>query len=98
MKFAVIIEYGTDKDRLEANHPAHRTYIRTLLESGQLRAAGPFADDAGGLWVLDAETAEAAEAILKQDPLVAAGVIASWRIRPMFNWSAREAKGALGPG
>ncbi len=56
MKFAAIIEYGDDADGLKANHPAHRTYLRTFLENGQLRAAGPFAYDAGALWVLDADT------------------------------------------
>jgi uncharacterized protein YciI len=61
MKFAAIIEYGDDKAGLKANHLAHQTYLRTFLETGQLLAAGPFADDAGVLWVLDAETAEAAE-------------------------------------
>ncbi len=94
MKFAAIIEYGPDKDGLAANHPAHRTYLRKFLESGQLRAAGPFADDAGALWVLDAETAEAAEAIVRGDPLVAADVITGWTIRPLAYWSAQEAKGA----
>ncbi len=53
MKYAAMIEYGTDKDRLKAVHPAHRAHLRTFLENGQLRAAGPFSDDAGPLWVLD---------------------------------------------
>ena len=94
MKFAAIIEYGGDKARLKANHPAHRTYLRVFLENGQLRAAGPFADEAGALWVLDADSAEAAEEIVKGDPLVEAGVVTSWNIRPMAYWSAQEAKGA----
>lgn len=94
MKFAAIIEYGADKDRLKATHAAHRTYLRTFLENGQLRAAGPFADDAGVLWILDADTAEAAEAIVKGDPFGAAGVITSWKVRPVAYWSAQEAKGA----
>ena len=94
MKFAAIIEYGGDKERLKAHHPAHRAYLRTFLDSGQLRAAGPFADDAGALWVLDADTAEAAERIVEGDPLVEAGVITGWTIRPIAYWSAREAKGA----
>lgn len=53
MKFAAIIEYGGDKGRLKANHPAHRTYLRTFLENGQLRAAGPFADEPAqyGCWM-----------------------------------------------
>ena len=94
MKYAAIIEYGDDKDRLKANHSAHRSYLRTFLESGQLRAAGPFAEDAGALWVLDAESGEAAGEIVRGDPLVAAGVITSWTIRPIAYWSAQEAKGA----
>jgi uncharacterized protein YciI len=94
MKFAAIIEYGSDNNSLKASHPAHRAYLRTYLENGQLRAAGPFADDAGALWVLDAENAEAAEQIVKGDPLVAAGIITSWLIRPLSYWSAQEAKGA----
>ena len=93
MKFVATIEYG-DKAALKANHPAHRTYLRTFLDNGQLRAAGPFADDAGALWVLDADSADAAEAIIKGDPLVAAGVITSWTVRPLAYWSAQEAKGA----
>ena len=94
MKFAAIIEYSDDKESLKATHPAHRAYLRTFLESGQLRAAGPFADDAGALWVLDADDAEAADAIVRGDPLVGAGVITSWNIRPIAYWSAQEAKGA----
>ena len=94
MKFAAIIEYRDDHARLKAEHPAHRSYLRTFLENGQLRAAGPFADDAGALWVLDADSAEAAEEIVRGDPLVRAGVITSWQIRPLAYWSAQEAKGA----
>lgn len=94
MKFAAIIEYGSNKDGLRANHAAHRTYLRTFLDDGRLRAAGPFADDAGALWVLNADTVEAAEEIVRGDPLVDAGIITSWTIRPLAYWSAQEAKGA----
>ena len=94
MKFAAIIEYREDHARLKAEHPAHRSYLRTFLENGQLQAAGPFADDAGALWVLDADSAEAAEEIVRGDPLVRAEVITSWQIRPLAYWSAQEAKGA----
>ncbi len=93
MKFAAIIEYGEDKESIEAFGPAHRTYLRGLLASGRLVAAGPFADDAGALWVYEAETREAAEALLRDDPYTAAGVFATWRIRPMAYWSAKAHKG-----
>ena len=94
MKFAAIIEYGEDKAGLKSNHPAHRAYLRTFLENGQLRAAGPFEDEAGALWVLDADSKGAADQIVRGDPLVQAGVITGWNIRPLAYWSAQEAKGA----
>ncbi len=94
MKFAVIIEYGADKDGLTTNHAFIGHTFEHSSTTGQLRAAGCFADDAGALWVLDADTAQAADEIVGGDPLVAAGVITSWRIRPLAYWSAQEAKGA----
>ncbi len=94
MKYAAIIEYGPDEDRLKTTHAAHRVYLRTFLENGQLQAAGPFANDAGALWVLDADSAQEADEIVRGDPFVAAGVITSWTIRPIAYWSAREAKGS----
>ena len=94
MSFAAIIEYGEDKVKLKAMHPAHRAYLRTFLENGILRAAGPLAEDAGAIWVLDTESAVQADEIVKGDPFTAAGVIVSWSIRQFAYWSAREAKGA----
>ena len=94
MKFAGIIEYGDDRDDFAAHQAARRTYLRTFLADGQVSAAGPFAEDVGALWVLDADTADAAGEIVQGDPLVAAGVITSWKINPLADWSAREAKGA----
>ncbi len=93
MKFATIIDYGSDKDKVKALHPAHREYLRRFLENGQLRAAGPFANDAGALWILEAESAGAVEEIVQGDPYVAAGVIVGWTVRPLAYWSAQEAKG-----
>ena len=93
MKFAAIIEYGEDKGSVKDLHGAHREYLRSFLQNSQLRAAGPFADDAGALWVLDTETEEQANEIVKCDPYVRAGVIVNWQIRPLAYWSAQEAKG-----
>ena len=93
MIFAAIIEYGNSRDQLKAVHPGHRDYLRTFLENGRLRAAGPFSDDAGALWVLEAASAEEVEEIVQGDPLVEAGVITSWKIRPLSYWSATAARG-----
>ena len=93
MKVAAIIEYVQDKERVKAIWPAHRVYLRGFLDAGKLLAAGPFEDDAGALWVLDVETVEEADGIVKGDPLVAAGAITGWKLRPFAYWSARESKG-----
>jgi uncharacterized protein len=93
VKVAVTIEYLPDKGRLQDAFQQHRGYLRTFLENGTLRAAGPFADDSGALWVLDVETIEEAEQIVRGDPAVAAGVFVSWKIRPLSYWSAQESKG-----
>lgn len=41
-----------------------------------------------------AETAEAAEEIVKGDPYVEAGAVVTWKIRPLGYWSAQQAKGS----
>ena len=92
MKFAAIIEYNQDKDEIKTLHSAHREYLRTFLENGQLWAAGPFTEAAGAMWMLDAETVEAVEDIVKGDPYVVGGVIVNWQVRPLAYWSAKEAK------
>ena len=80
MAFAATIERGAEKqkDGLNASHPAHRTYPRAFLAHGQLRAAGR----------------RRRGEIVKGDPLVQAGVITSWKMRPLAYWSAQAAKGA----
>ena len=92
MKVAVLIEYVQDHEKIRANYPAHHEYLQSFLTNGALRAAGPLAGDAGALWVLDVETAETAEGIVKGDPYVAAGVIVNWTVRSLAYWSAKEAK------
>ena len=94
MKVVAIIEYSGVEEQVQAHHKAHREYLRQFLTNEQLRAAGPFSDDAGALWVLEVQTAEEAEEIVKGDPFVAAGVIVSWQVRPLAYWSAQAAKGA----
>jgi uncharacterized protein YciI len=82
MKFAAVIEYIADTEKVNALRPTHRAYLTSLLESGQLVAAGPFADNYGSLIIYEAADAAAAEAILKADPFHDGGIFVRWTIRP----------------
>jgi len=82
MKWAAVIEYIGDKDKINEVRPSHRAYLTKLLEGGQLVCSGPFTDDYGALIVYEAETKEAAEAILKADPFHDSGVFVRWDLRP----------------
>jgi uncharacterized protein len=95
MKFAAIIEYSQDAALVEGHRPAHRAYLTSLLEKGQLFGSGPFTDASGALIIYEADTAEAAEALLKADPFHAAGVFLKWQLRP---WKMLFANPKLLPG
>ena len=82
MKFAAIIEYSQDREKIAETRPVHRQYLAGLRERGQLVASGPFTDDSGALIIYEADSKEAAEALLKGDPFHAAGVFVSWALRP----------------
>jgi uncharacterized protein len=82
MKYAASIEYLQDATVVEAHRPAHRAYLTSLLETGKLFASGPYADGSGALIIYEADTPEAAEALLKADPFHAAGVFVRWTLRP----------------
>ena len=82
MKWAAVIEYVPDLEKVAEYRPAHRVYLTGLIENGQLVVAGPFLDDFGALIVYEAADVEAAELLLKADPFHAAGVFAKWTIRP----------------
>ena len=82
MKFAASIEYSQDAALVEAHRPAHRAYLTKLLDEGKLFASGPYADGSGALIVYEADTPEAADALLKADPFHAAGVFLKWTVRP----------------
>lgn len=82
MKFAAVIEYIQDQEKITALRPTHRAYLTSLLAAGKLVASGPFEDNYGALIVYEAPDATAAEAILKADPFHDGGVFVRWTIRP----------------
>ena len=82
MKFAASIEYSQDSALVEAHRPAHRAFLTKLLDEGKLFASGPYADGSGALIIYEADSPEAADALLKADPFHAAGVFLKWTVRP----------------
>ena len=82
MKFAAVIEYLQDKDKIAALRPVHRQYLASLKAKGQLAASGPFSDDWGALIVYEAATHEDAEKLLQGDPFHQNGIFVKWTMRP----------------
>jgi uncharacterized protein len=82
MKWAAVIEYLQDPGKVESIRPAHRAYLAKLLDGGQLVCSGPFTDGYGALIVYEAETREAVDELMRNDPFHAAGVFVNWTIRP----------------
>ena len=82
MKFAAIIEYIQDKEKIQQARPVHRQYLATLKANGQLVASGPFTDDSGALIVYEAASREEAEKLLQGDPFHQNGIFVSWKLRP----------------
>lgn len=95
MKFAAIIEYIADQQKIESIRPTHREYLRRLVAKGQLAIAGPFTDVPGAVIVYEAGSAEEAEGLLKADPFHEGGVFVRWTIRP---WNPVMANRELLPG
>jgi len=94
MKFAATIEYTRDAAKIAAARPAHREYLKALLDSGRLAISGPFTDDSGGLLVYEAGTLEEAEALIREDPFAKGEVFLTWTIR---GWKPIMANPALFP-
>jgi uncharacterized protein YciI len=81
MKYAAFIGYE-NQERITDVEPAHRAYLASLKENGQLWAAGPFNDDSGALIIYEAESEEEVIGIIDHDPLHEAGVFSTYIVRP----------------
>lgn len=75
-KFAVTITFDDLTARDEVR-PAHRAYLKSLLDEGKLVESGPFADDSGALLIYEADSQAEVESWLAEDPYATAdGVLA----------------------
>ncbi|MBB3890621.1 uncharacterized protein YciI [Phenylobacterium haematophilum] len=82
--------YQAEKPLLRQNLRDHEVYMRRQTEAGVIIAAGPTFDEAGGLVLIKAASRQEAEAFIRTDPAVIAGVFAGeatdWR--PVFDAGA----------
>lgn len=74
--FAVQYLYRADAD-IAAVRPAHRAYLATLIEAGQLKASGPYvgAERDSALLIFQATDADAVQQLIDADPMSAHGVL-----------------------
>lgn len=84
MRYAVLFEDHADKAEARTNHmAAHLAFLEANAEA--IVAAGPlFSADtpagAGGLWIVEAESAEAVMELVEADPFWPTGLRKSTRI------------------
>ena len=82
MKYAAIIAYTPDKEKILAVRPAHREYLLKKVAEGKVVLGGPLQDDVGAIIVYAADSPAEAEEIVRHDPFCTAGVFVSWEIKP----------------
>ena len=95
MKFAAIIEYLQEPEKVNAIRPEHRQYLMQLLERGKLAATGPFTDGSGALIIYEAADRDEAERLLQGDPFSKNGIFLKYVLRP---WNPVFANRELFPG
>lgn len=81
-RFAVHYSYGPAEQQAQ-HRGEHRAYLSTLLEQGSLLASGPYTDgiSEAALLIFEAESAEAVQKLLDQDPMMVHGVVRQHQIR-----------------
>jgi uncharacterized protein YciI len=82
MKFAAIIKYISDADKIQSVRPLHRAYLTSLLNQGNIVATGPFTDGFGALIIYEAIDHDATETLIKNDPFYKEGIFISWDLHP----------------
>ncbi len=85
--FAVHYRYGDDAAAIAEGRPQHRAYLGTLVEGRRLLASGPLVglDSDQALLIFRADSPEAVEAMLADDPFQRDGLVASHQI---VEWNA----------
>ena len=82
MKYVSYVTYTTDKVKIAEYRPEHRGYLSRLFNQEKSVIAGPFADDSGALFIYEADSAEAASALIAEDPFSTNGVFQKFELKP----------------
>lgn len=72
--FIVLVHYTTPLDEVEAHLEAHRRFLELHHASGLFLCSGPRRPRTGGVILARAQSREALEAVLDQDPFRKNGV------------------------
>ena len=94
MLYAVLLEDNPNlgSDVRSQHMPAHLAFLEK--HAARIRAAGPLralsGDPAGGLWIVDADSPAAIDALVKEDPFWSTGLRRSVRV---LHWSQVFADG-----
>lgn len=76
MPWFVKIEEGiVDKSTFDQYVPAHKAYVRDLIEKGHKARTGYWARRGGGMLLFEAASKEEAQALIAQDPLIINGCV-----------------------
>jgi uncharacterized protein YciI len=78
--FTVETTYVDDPGKLADSRPRHREYLRGLVESGKVGAAGPWADDSAGFAIYQVADRAELDVLLAEDPYTIDGVAASRKV------------------
>ena len=89
--FATTYRYAPDSDAArDATRPAHRDYLGTLTQQGNLLLSGPYVGgEASALLVFEADTEDAARALTDADPPSAPARQESWQQAMIARTSTR---------
>lgn len=85
MPWFVKIEKGiVDKTTFDQFVPAHKDFVKRLIEQGHQAKTGYWGEQGGGMMLFQAANLEEARAIVAQDPLIQNGCVDyhlhEWRI------------------
>lgn len=78
MRFLFFYLMVDDADRVRDAAPRHAAYWHQRALRGYL--GGPFADRSGGLITFETDNPAQAEQLVKDDPFLRDGLLASWRL------------------